>query len=190
MGIMNIRCLLAVAVCPQSPSRPSLSRLVSLAPGEAMTIVEASNEPRPHYRPSRLVQIVRFVPMFGPVLVIYGLFAVMGFPLDPKGAQELFSLNLVSGAQMHVHANDLFLMGVVLLLFVELIKASSSTNENVFLEHIFSTFVFIGFVVMFLLVKECGNSTFLILTLMPIVDVLAGWTISYRAALRDIAYQP
>ncbi len=154
-----------------------------------MALIDMSNNPSPHRRSNRLVQIVRFTPLFGPVLAVYGLFATMGFPLDPKGAQELFSLDLVSGAIMHVHANDLFLMGVVLLLFIELIKASSSSNESVFLEHIFSTFVFVGFVITFLLVKECGNATFLILTLMSMVDVLAGWTISYRAALRDIAYQ-
>ena len=52
----------------------------------------------------------------------------------------------------------------------------------------FSTVVFIAMIVTFLTWKPAGNSTFLILTCMSAIDVLAGWTISYRAALRDVAF--
>jgi len=153
---------------------------------EAMSLLD-SPRPTPPNSGGRLLRTIRFMPLFAPVLAVYSILMVSGLPMDPKGAPILLSMHLISGAQLQVAANELFLMGVVVLLFVELLKASSSGNESVFIEHMMSTLVFVAFLVMFLTVESCGNGTFLILTMMSLVDVLAGWTISYRAALRDLS---
>ncbi len=138
-------------------------------------------------RSSRFMQIARIVPLFGPVLAIYALLMVSGIDLTAFAAFP--AIHLISGATLQINGNDLFLIGVVLLLFFELIKASNATQQTVFIEHILSTLVWVAFVIMLITVKECGNATFLILTLMSMVDVLAGWTITYRTALRDWAVE-
>jgi hypothetical protein len=145
-----------------------------------------SDQPR-RTRGSRFVHLMRIIPLFGPVLLVYALITTVG-GLD-LGTFTKFPIHLLSGATLEIGGNDLFLIGVVLLLFFELIKASNATQGVVFVEHILSTLVFVAFVVMLITVKACGNSTFLILTLISAVDVLAGWTITYRTALRDWAVE-
>ena len=54
-------------------------------------------------------------------------------------------------------------------------------------DHTLSTGVFIALVVEFLTVAECGTSTFFILALMALIDVVAGFTVSIVAARRDFA---
>jgi hypothetical protein len=146
---------------------------------------EMQDGPRPRSH-NRFLTITRVVPLFAPVLGVYALLMVSGLDLN---AFHLPSFHLISGANLAVTGNELFLIGVVFLLFFEIIKASNATQGTVFIEHILSTLVFIGFVIMFLTVEACGNATFLILTLMSLVDVLAGWTITYRTALRDWAVE-
>jgi len=150
----------------------------------AFSELHNSDHPRPA-RGSRFLTVTRIMPLFLPVLGVYALLLVSG--LDMSGFQ--FSVTLISGANVHITGNDLFLIGVVFLLFFEIIKASNATQQTVFIEHILSTLTFVGFVIAFLTWKPAGTSTFLILTLMSLVDVLAGWTITYRSALRDWAVE-
>ncbi len=145
---------------------------------------EMSNE-HPRRGGSRLMQTLRIVPLFGPVLAVYALLMVSGLDLTVVH----FPIHLISTATLDIDGNTMFLIAVVLLLFFELLKASNATQGVVFIEHILSTLVFVAFVVMLITVKECGTPTFLILTLMSAVDVLAGWTITYRTALRDWAVE-
>jgi hypothetical protein len=147
---------------------------------------EMQNGPSPRTKPNRFLQLSRIIPLFAPVLGVYALLMVSGLDLN---VFHLPKFALISGATLSVSGNELFLMGVVFLLFFEIIKASNATQNTVFIEHILSTLTFVGFVVMFLTVPACGNATFLILTLMSLVDVLAGWTITYRTALRDWAVE-
>ena len=57
------------------------------------------------------------------------------------------------------------------------------------LDHILSIATFVVALVCFLLVDYAGTATFFILTLMTLVDVIAGFTISLFAARRDLAIE-
>ena len=46
--------------------------------------------------------------------------------------------------------------------------------------------VFVGCLLLFLLVRKTGTSTFLLITLMSAIDVIAGFTVSIVAARRDL----
>jgi hypothetical protein len=48
--------------------------------------------------------------------------------------------------------------------------------------------VFVLFLIEFLVVKDCGTSTFFILGLMSLLDVIAGFTVSIVAARRDFSF--
>ena len=52
-------------------------------------------------------------------------------------------------------------------------------------DHLLSTFVFIAFLVEFLLVRGAAHSVFFTLMTMAFIDVLAGFSVSFRAAGRD-----
>ncbi len=73
----------------------------------------------------------------------------------------------------------------IVLLFFEIVKSTSVANLSIF-EHIISTLVFSIFMAELMLAPElAGTSTFVFLTLMSFIDVIAGFTITITAARRD-----
>ena len=62
------------------------------------------------------------------------------------------------------------------------------TGMSSVIDHALSMAVFVIFLVEFLVVKGCGTSTFFILGLMSLVDVIAGFTVSIAGARRDFTY--
>jgi len=73
----------------------------------------------------------------------------------------------------------------IVLLFFEIVKSTSVADISIF-EHIVSTLVFSVFMAELMLVPElAGTPTFVFLTLMSFIDVIAGFTITITAARRD-----
>jgi hypothetical protein len=92
---------------------------------------------------------------------------------------------MMSGAVWLLSVGDLFIILGLIFLFVEVFK-STRTSQAAILDHILSTLVFIIFLVEFIVVKGAGSSMFLILCLMSLFDVIAGFTITITTARRDI----
>ena len=70
---------------------------------------------------------------------------------------------------------------------MEIFKATRTSMASV-IDHTLSTLVFVAFIIEFVLVKGAGTSTFLILGLMSLFDVIAGFTVTIVAARRDIGF--
>jgi hypothetical protein len=124
------------------------------------------------------------IPLFGVLLIVYLILAASGVSFGREAA-GLFSMPLLSGATFIPTASDLFIILGVMTLYVEIFKSTrASTTEIV--EHVLSMFTFIVYLVLFLGWKNGGTSTFLILGMMSLLDVIAGFTISIVAARRDL----
>jgi len=95
----------------------------------------------------------------------------------------------MSGAHWSPTMGDLFVIMGTLLLFVETIKATrTSLVSNV--ENSLSMLVFIVYLILFIVMPSAGTSTFLILTLMSLLDALGGFIISTTSARRDVNLNP
>ena len=123
------------------------------------------------------------IPLFAIPLVIYNLLMLSG-DIAPALATELFAFDLMSGARWTFSVHDAFMAGGVLILYFEIFKATRTGVASV-LDHTLSTLVFVVFLVEFLTVAACGTSTFFILGLMALLDVISGFTVSIVAARRD-----
>ena len=55
-------------------------------------------------------------------------------------------------------------------------------------DHLLSTFVFVAFLVEFLLVEGAAHPVFFVLMVISLIDVLAGFSVSLRAAGRDVSF--
>ena len=99
---------------------------------------------------------------------------------------DVYAMTLASGASFALRLGDLFVIAGLAALFVEMIKAGRAGRSTV-ADHMFSTLVFVAAIVCFLLVDVAGTSTFLILTLMALIDVVAGFSISILTARRDFS---
>lgn len=101
-------------------------------------------------------------------------------PLD----KELFSVSLPSKAKMPVSAHEFLLILAVFFLYIELFKSTRTANATI-VEHVLSLLVFMAFFVELIVFRPAGTPTFLIMTLLSFLDVIAGFTITISTARRD-----
>lgn len=82
---------------------------------------------------------------------------------------------------------DLILLLTMLLLFVEILKATYTSTASL-LDHGLSMLVFIACLIEFLMVDAAYTSVFFLLMVATLIDVVAGYTIGIRVARRDIGF--
>ncbi len=90
-----------------------------------------------------------------------------------------------SGATLTITWNILFILIGIGVLYIEILKSTRASMQAV-LDHVLSLCVFVVYLIELLVMKEMGSATFLILTLLSLVDVIAGFTVSLSSAQRDI----
>ncbi len=137
----------------------------------------------PERRPSRGVFIP---PLLIVPLVLYNIVVLLFLGGDTEGwHNQVFSIGMLSGSNWSLTAGDLMLVLGLVCLFFEVIK-STNTGRNSVIEHMASTALFVVFLIEFLLFAPAASSTFFILMIMALVDVVAGFTISITGAGRDV----
>lgn len=82
---------------------------------------------------------------------------------------------------------DLLIFITLLLLFVEIVKATYTSTASL-LDHGLSMLVFIACLIEFLMVNSAYTSVFFIIMVATLIDVVAGYTIGIRVARRDIGF--
>ena len=123
-----------------------------------------------------------------PLLVIpFAIYNMIAF-LTPglSWTDHVATFHLISGQDWTVTPEDILLAFAVLLLSVEVMKATRM-GVRAIIDHVLSMVLFIAMLIEFLLVKQAGTSTFFILMVICLVDVLAGFIVTARTAQRDIA---
>lgn len=110
-------------------------------------------------------------------LAIYNIVAWLmpGVPLT--GA--LVGLTLPSGAEWQITLSDILLALGVLLLLLEILKGARPGSKYL-TDHLLSFVVFGGSAAEFVLLPKFGTSTFLLLSLMAMVDFFGGIALSAR----------
>ena len=93
--------------------------------------------------------------------------------------------NLPSGANIVITISDLLLIVGVLFLYIETFKATRTSILSI-VDHALSLLVFVAFLIEFLVVGAVGNSTFLILAIASLMDVVMGFTVTISTAKRDL----
>ncbi|NHT76154.1 hypothetical protein C8J35_105162 [Rhizobium sp. PP-F2F-G38] len=96
------------------------------------------------------------------------------------------SLAMLSGATWSMSVGDLLIVGSLVLLFVEILKATRTSSKTL-VDHILSMVLFIVFLIEFLAVAGAATDVFFILMAISFIDVIAGFTISMRTAGRDVS---
>jgi len=77
----------------------------------------------------------------------------------------------------------------ILLLFIEIFKASRSSASRGIVDHMLSLLLFVAMLIEFLLISQAATSTFFLLLMISFVDVIGGFAITARAARRDVAIE-
>ncbi len=126
-----------------------------------------------------------------PLLVIPLILYNLGLVLEPGDAGlwegGLFSVSMMSGGIWTMTLGDALIVLTLVFLFVEIVKSTRTSNVSI-IDHLLSTFVFVAYLVEFLLVQGAAHQVFFILMVITLIDVLAGFSVSLRAAGRDVNF--
>lgn len=134
------------------------------------------------------MKFIRYIPIFALPLILYNALVFSSQEeLTVILNYDLFGpITLISGAVLVVDVKSLLLIISLFLLFLEIVKATR-TSEAQIIDHAMSMLIFVIYLVEFIVVAKCGTMTFVILTAMSLTDVIAGFTVSLSTARRDIA---
>ncbi len=130
-------------------------------------------------------------PLLALIVVIYNLVALTmtgglhALDAQTQMTQELFGVHMASGVRWSVNLGDLMLVGSLGILFIELLKSTTSRRLAI-INHSLSMILFIACLIEFLLFSAFATSTFFLITLMVLLDVLAGFIVTIVAARRDV----
>jgi hypothetical protein len=120
-----------------------------------------------------------------PLLIIpIAIYNVIAFIMtDVKWDAKLYTFRLMSGAEWSLTFGDALVVFSLLLLLFEIVKAA---RHKSIVDHLLSTLVFVGVVVEFLMVDKAANSTFVLLVAICFIEMIAGYSISFRRAPRSV----
>ncbi len=128
------------------------------------------------------MRLIASIPALAVVIVVYNILAFGGGMLDAESL--LFSWVLPSGTEVFFNVGAVFAVAGLVALFFEILKAARAGTGTI-ADHMLSTATFIVALIEFILVPACGTVAFFLLTVMALIDVVAGFTISILGARRD-----
>ena len=127
---------------------------------------------------------MKYITAFPTLAIVIAAYLLMAAGGDMLIDGDAYSMTLASGAEMTLRGGDFFVIAGLVALFLEMVKAARPGRAAV-LDHVLSVATFVVALVCFLLVDYAGSATFFILTLMTLIDVIAGFVISLLSARRD-----
>jgi hypothetical protein len=127
-----------------------------------------------------------FVLGFPLLLIPFAIYNMIAF-LTPgvSWTAPVSTVHMMSGQDWVLTWEDLLIAFSILLLAVEIIK-STRIGMRTIIDHMLAMLLFIAMLVEFLLVARAGTSTFFLLTMITVVDVLVGFTVSVRSSQRQV----
>lgn len=131
------------------------------------------------------------MPLLALPALAYNLFAltlpggIFAKIASARLAEPLFSFTTSAGVVWPVTLSDLLLTTALVVLFIELLKSTTSRRIAI-INHSLSMLLFVALLVELLLLPAFASSTFFLITLMVMLDVLAGFIVTIVASRREV----
>jgi hypothetical protein len=130
------------------------------------------------------------IPMF--IYNIWAFGSTLAHQSDPNAVRQhildvWIRVPMASDVVWLVTFGDVMVLLSLLLLFIELLKSTSTGTAAIF-NHALSMLVFIICLVEFLLRGEFATTTFFLILVMSLLDVLAGVVVTIVSARRDVEF--
>jgi len=127
-----------------------------------------------------------FVLGFPLLLIPFAIYNMIAFLTPGVGwTTPVGTIHMMSGEDWVLTWEDLLLAFTILLLAVEMLKSTRIGRRSI-VDHVLAMTLFIAMLVEFLLVRQAGTSTFFLLTMIGLVDVLVGFIVSIRTSQRQV----
>lgn len=121
---------------------------------------------------------------FPLLAIVVALYSLLAWLAPGWLATVQIEIPLLSGQSLGFQGGDLLLVLGLILLCVEVYRATSSSGGAI-LNHVLSLVVFIIALVELLVVPQLGSIGFFLIVLMTLSDVIAGFTVTISSSRRD-----
>ena len=102
-----------------------------------------------------------------------------------QSVNQVMSIDLPSGAEWIMTTGHIVLILGLFFLVLEILKATWTTSNSPIIDHVASLGLLILCLLEFILAPIAGTSTFFLITMMALVDVVGAFMISFTGARRD-----
>jgi hypothetical protein len=147
-----------------------------------MVGVEHGSEEKAPRRGRRKRDGLSAVPLLSLPLLLYVAFALAAMDFNAPR----FEIALPSGGIWKPTLGDIVLAVGLFFLFFEIIKATRTGGASV-VDHAISMIVFVACLILFLVWDRAATTTFFLLMVMALIDVIAGFSVTIVSARRDYA---
>lgn len=123
---------------------------------------------------------------FPLLLVPFAVYNIIAFLMPGvEWTAPVTTVRMASGQDWVLTWEDILLAFSILLLAVEIMKATRIGLRTI-VDHVLAMALFVAMLVEFLLVQRAGTSTFFLLMMIGLVDVMVGFIVSIRSSQRQI----
>ena len=124
--------------------------------------------------------------MLAITLIIYNILLLTGDSIASNA--DFIRIPLMANDEaMHLKLGDVLVMLGIIFLYFEILKATRTSRATI-INHALSLVVFIIYLIEYIVVAGAGTATFMILALISLLDVIAGFTITISTSRRDISF--
>jgi hypothetical protein len=130
-----------------------------------------------------------FILGFPLLLVPFAIYNIIAFLMPGvTWTGTLTSVHMMSGGDWTMSAGDFLIVLTIVLLFGEMMKSTRIGIRSV-VDHGLSLLLFLFIMAEFLLVTQAATSTFFLLLVISLIDVMGGFAITLRSAQRDLTVE-
>ncbi len=123
---------------------------------------------------------------FPLLLIPFAIYNIIAFLMPGvEWTAPVTTVHMASGQAWVLTWEDILLAFSILLLAVEIMK-STRIGLRTIVDHVLAMGLFVAMLVEFLLVQRAGTSTFFLLMMISLVDVMVGFIVSIRSSQRQI----
>ena len=127
-----------------------------------------------------------FMLGFPLLLIPFAIYNIIAFLMPGVSwTGAVTTVHVVSGADWSMSPGDILVALGILVLFGEIMK-STRIGMRTIIDHMLAMALFIVMLVEFLLLQRAGTSTFFLLTMISLVDVLVGFIVSIRSSRAQV----
>ena len=126
---------------------------------------------------------MKYITAFPTLAIVIAAYLVMASGGDMLIDGDAYSMTLMSGTEMTLRGGDLFVIAGLVALFLETVKlAAGGPIAN--LRHVLAIITFIVAANCFVMLDYAATPSFLMLTIMTLIVVLANGVASFATAKR------
>ena len=130
-----------------------------------------------------------FILGFPLLLVPFAIYNIIAFLMPGVSwTGTLTSVHMMSGGEWTMSAGDFLIVLAIVLLFGEMMKSTRIGIRSV-VDHGLSLVLFLAIMAEFLLVRQAATSTFFLLLVISLIEVMGGFAITLRSAQRDLTVE-